>query len=172
MKRLTLLVLLLSFTFFACQQSSQPDWTSYIGTWQSADDYKVTIKIAQAVREGQLIDERYDVSILNGSPEKTLPDHYLTEGYYYFKIGPNQKSKNELKKINETTQEGLPNFVIHPFDVFMIHTKTIQNPDTTAPKHLKNVSLFTYIGQIDENTIRRIVKGQPDVDFIKIEDAD
>lgn len=168
MNRILTLLILSSLYLTNCGQPKVQDWKTYIGTWQSTDDHKLKIRISQAVREGQPIEERYDVVILDEKKNPELPEYYLNEGYYYFKIGPSEKTKKQLQNINKDTQEGLGKFVIHPFDYFMIHTATAENPDKDAPNYMKQISVFTYIGLLDDNTIQRKIKGLPDVTFTRL----
>ncbi|MEM6724439.1 MAG: hypothetical protein AAF598_10405 [Bacteroidota bacterium] len=69
---------------FSCDSSKTNYGESFIGTWESNDHLKIKLEIKEQVREGKVIEARYELQILEGKEE--MPPYYLQEGQYNYQL--------------------------------------------------------------------------------------
>ncbi len=68
----------------ACSQSNTNYGEAFIGVWQSVDDERVRFEIVKQVREGRVIEKRYELNILSAPAD--MPPKLIEKGQYNYQL--------------------------------------------------------------------------------------
>jgi hypothetical protein len=76
----------------ACSQSNTNYGESFIGVWQSVDDERVRFEIVKQVREGRVIEKRYELNILSAPAD--MPPKLIEKGQYNYQLVTGKPENN------------------------------------------------------------------------------
>lgn len=79
-----LLIFCIALLQTACSQSNTNYGEAFIGVWQSVDDERVRFEIVQQVREGRVIEKRYELNILSAPAD--MPRKLIEKGQYNYQL--------------------------------------------------------------------------------------
>ena len=79
-----LLILCVALLQTACSQSNANYGEAFLGVWQSVDDERVRFEIVKQVREGRVIEKRYELNILSAPAD--MPRKLIEKGQYNFQL--------------------------------------------------------------------------------------
>lgn len=79
-----LLILCVALLQTACSQSNTNYGEAFLGVWQSVDDQRVRFEIVKQVREGRVIEKRYELNILSAPAD--MPRNLIEKGQYNYQL--------------------------------------------------------------------------------------
>lgn len=79
-----LLIFCIALLQTACSQSNTNYGEAFIGVWQSVDDERVRFEIVKQVREGRVIEKRYELNILSAPAD--MPPKLIEKGQYNYQL--------------------------------------------------------------------------------------
>lgn len=68
----------------ACSQSNTNYGEAFLGVWQSVEDERVRFEIVKQVREGRVIEKRYELNILSAPAD--MPRKLIEKGQYNYQL--------------------------------------------------------------------------------------